>query len=231
MDKSLFFYKFAPYMTENNSKIKAVIFDLDGTLVNTVGDLGGAMNYTLRHNGRAERSLDECAAMIGNGVIKFAQRALGPGFEHLTEKVTREMMAYYLDHCTIKTVVYGGISQLVDALVSRGIFVAVLTNKDQPAADSIVAHFFPGTFVHVVGSTGGSTVKPDPEALLALLANMNVAPKNALMVGDSQPDIQVALAASVKPVAVTWGFRSCDQLKEAGAKIVINKPHELLFFV
>ena len=205
-------------------KIKAVVFDLDGTLVDTVGDLAGAMNYALRLNGCPERTLDECAAMIGNGVRKFAERALGDEYLHMTEKVMGEMMEYYLDHCTEKTKIYDGMAELVESLINKGISIAVLTNKDHSAAVAIVNHYFPGKFKYVIGSTNGGTVKPEPDTLLGLLNEMGVSPSKAIMVGDSQPDIQVGIAAGVKPVGVTWGFRSETELREAGAEIIVDRP-------
>ena len=211
--------------------IKAVVFDLDGTLVNTVQDLTDAMNYALGLNARPERSPAQCAAMIGNGLRKFVERALGDGAEPLVEEVMRQMLSYYMDHCTVKSTVYAGMTELIDALVCRQVSIAVLTNKGQQAADAIVSHYFPNTFKHVVGATDGNAVKPEPGALLDLLGKLLVKPEDALMIGDSQPDIQVAIAAGVRPVGVTWGFRSAMELKQAGAKIIVNNPKEVLGYI
>jgi phosphoglycolate phosphatase len=212
----------------SNKKIKAVIFDLDGTLVDTVGDLAGAMNYALRLNNRPTRTLEECAAMIGNGVRKFAERALGSEHLHMTEKVMSEMMEYYLDHCTEKTAIYDGMAELVESLIKQGVSIAVLTNKDHPAAVAIINHYFPSKFKYVIGSTNGGTVKPEPDTLLGLLNEMDVTPSETIMVGDSQPDIQVGIAAGVKPVGVMWGFRSEVELRQAGAEVIVNRPVEIL---
>ena len=212
----------------SNMKIKAVVFDLDGTLVDTVGDLAGAMNYALRLNNRPTRTLEECAAMIGNGVRTFAERALGSEHLHITEKVMGEMMEYYPDHCTEKTAIYDGMMELVEALIKQGISIAVLTNKDHPAAERIVSHYFPGKFKYVIGSTKGGTVKPEPDTLLGLLNEMGVTPEEAIMVGDSQPDIEVGIAAGVMPVGVTWGFRSEAELRDAGAEVIVDEPGEIL---
>ena len=147
---------------------------------------------------------------------------------HITEKVMGEMMEYYLDHCTEKTTIYDGMAELVESLIEQGIAIAVLTNKDHPAAEMIVRHYFPDKFKYIIGSTNGGTVKPEPDTLLGLLNEMEVSPEETLMVGDSQPDIQVGIAAGVMPVGVTWGFRSETELKEAGAEVIVNQPLEIL---
>jgi phosphoglycolate phosphatase len=209
--------------------VKGIIFDLDGTLVDTLDDLTDSMNAVLTQLGQPARSPDECRTMIGHGLQTFAARALGPQQAHLSDTVVTRMVDYYQDHCLLKTVSYSGIDEVLAALLQRGIRLAVLTNKNQAVAETICRHYFdPDVFDPVIGAAEGRKVKPDPQTTLEILKQWNLSPDEVLFVGDSEPDIHTAIAAGVRCVACEWGFRSKDQLLEAGAAIMIQHPNQIL---
>ena len=211
---------------------KAIIFDLDGTLVNTLADLGNAMNYALESVGEPVHSLESCRMMIGNGVKTFAKRALSGDKQHLRDKVLGIMNARYRDNCFENSNLYDGMAEVVSELSNRGIFLAVITNKDQDAAEKIVEHFFgKGTFEHIIGVRGEDTVKPDPAATENIVKLTGVERKDFLFVGDSDVDIKTAGAVGICSVGAAWGFRSRAELASAGADIVIDKPGEILDLV
>lgn len=211
---------------------KGIIFDLDGTLVDTLDDLTDSMNAVLTQLGQPVRSPDECRTMIGHGLHTFAARALGPQQAHLTDTLVARMVDYYQGHCLLKTVSYSGIDEVLQVLLQRGIRLAVLTNKNQRVAEMICRHYFdPGVFDPVIGAAEGRKVKPDPQTTLDILKQWDLSPDEVLFVGDSEPDIHTAIAAGVRSVGCEWGFRSKDQLLEAGAVIIIQHPNQILEWI
>lgn len=210
---------------------KGIIFDLDGTLVDTLDDLTVSMNYGLSRVGRPERTRNECRQMIGSGILKFAEAALGPEYVHLAEDVVKAMVAHYKDHCLSKTTPYPGIPEVVGILQGRGVAMAVVTNKDQDLAETITRHFFGDVFSPIVGTQNGKKPKPDPQAALNILEQWNLRPDQVLFVGDGEPDVQTANAAGIKCLACEWGFRSKEQLLAAGAEIFIQQPGQILEYI
>ena len=208
---------------------KAVIFDLDGTLINTLEDLAGAMNFALAQLNQPTHSLDACQQMIGSGVSMFVKRALLPEKQHLAPKILDLMRRRYADHCFDKTAPYHKIEELLENLQSRGVTLAVCTNKDQHPAELTIRHFFgPDAFTAIAGANNGVAIKPDPASTLRIVKNMELKPADCLFVGDSDIDIQTAINANIHAVGVTWGFRTQQQLEQAGAKTIISSPMELL---
>lgn len=208
---------------------RGIIFDLDGTLVDTLEDLAGAMNWGLEQLGQPTHSLDECRQMIGNGVSKFAERALSADKQHLHGELLDKMKKRYKEKCTDKTRVYDGLADTIDKLQKAGVRLAVVTNKNADDARNVVEHYFGvGTFEVIIGVEGDKWIKPDPAGTHEIVRRMGLSKKDFMLVGDSDVDIATAINAGVKPVGVTWGFRSREQLIEAGAETIIDTPSEIL---
>ena len=209
--------------------IKGIIFDLDGTLVDTLDDLTDSMNAALTQLARPARSADQCREMIGHGLRTFAERALGEGQGHLTDLLVTRMVDYYCDHCLLETTAYAGMTEAVAALRGRGVRLAVLTNKNQAPAEVISRHYFgEDTFDPIVGAAPGRPVKPDPQTTLEILRQWKLQAHEVAFVGDSEADVQTAIAAGVRCIACQWGFRSKEQLLQAGAQILIAHPSQIL---
>ena len=208
---------------------KSLIFDLDGTLVDTLADLSGAMNWALSQLSEPVRSVEACREMIGSGVSMFAQRALSGEKQHLHGRLLELMKSRYSQNCFEKSTVYPGIGEIVTKLRQAGIRLAVATNKNQDDAIRIVEYFFGvGTFEVICGVRPGGPVKPDPAFMAEIMVRMGLKSADFAVVGDSDVDVATAHAASMRCIGVTWGFRSGEQLKAAGADIIIDRPEEIL---
>ena len=211
--------------------IKLAIFDLDGTLLNTIGDLAASCDAVLWQNGLPQHTTDEYRQMIGGGIRRLVEAAIP---EHLRlpeylEKVRQDFMAYYVEHIDIHTRPYDGIPALVAALTERGVKVAVASNKFQSGTEQLVRTFFPDVeFVAVLGQRDGVPLKPDPQIDLEIIAAAGVEPSETMHIGDSGVDMQTACAAGVKAVGVTWGFRSREELAEGGADVIVDTPEQIL---
>lgn len=210
-------------------RYKAVIFDLDGTLVNTLIDLSNAMNYGLDHLKQPTHTVQKCMQMIGDGVSMFAKRALREEFHGLHAELLEIMKQRYRETFLDCAFVYDGIVEVIETLDKAQINLAVLTNKDQDAAELMVEHFFgAGTFDHIVGVTNNKAIKPDPVETLKIVESSGFLRQDFLLVGDSPVDMKTAKAADICSVGAGWGFRGSDQLKSAKADHVIDKPLEIL---
>jgi phosphoglycolate phosphatase len=207
---------------------KAVIFDLDGTLVNSLYDLLDATNYALRLFGQQVHSSSALMKMIGDGTRTLISRALAADKQELVDKVMAAMREKYIEICLDKTRPYNGLERVLESLKTLRVRMAVLTNKDQKMAEKIVRHLFGDTFEIIIGGNNGIPVKPEPTSLLQVLKGLDVKPEEALFVGDSNVDVKTAKAAKVKSVGVKWGFRGEAELKEAGADFIIDTPLDLI---
>ncbi|WP_297928966.1 HAD family hydrolase [uncultured Coprobacter sp.] len=211
--------------------IKLVIFDLDGTLLNTIRDLAGSTNYALRQCGFPEHETDAYNYFVGNGINKLFERALPEG-ERTSENIGR-MRAFFLEHYTQNntclTVPYPGIPELLRELDHKGMALAVASNKYQEGTEKLVHHYFKDiVFSAVFGQREGIPVKPDPTIVKEILRVSGVSERETLYVGDSGVDMQTAAAATVISVGVTWGFRSREELIENGACHIVDSPAEIL---
>ena len=205
-----------------------IIFDLDGTLLNTIDDLGYACNHALAQTGYPTHRIDQYPRMVGNGINNLIRRAL-PETERTEEnvlKVRAFFVPYYDAHNCDFTRPYEGIPELLNTLKSQGHFLAVASNKYQAATEKIVAHFFPGIFDVVLGEREGIPRKPDPQIVYDILAQSN--DRKVLYLGDSLVDRDTALHARVPFVACSWGFVPREQLQEAGVSRLIDHPAALL---
>lgn len=207
----------------------AVIFDLDGTLLNTLGDLRAATNHALEVRGLPPHSMEEIRQFIGNGIRLLICRAMPEGTpEAEIDAALDDFKAYYAAHIHDRTVPYDGIPQLLTALRKRGIKVAVLSNKIDSASQQLIEYFFPGKTDVVFGEHVGVPRKPDPTSCRMVMQQLGVQPEQVLYVGDSGTDMQTAKNAGLYAVGVTWGFRSKEVLLEHGADILVHRPEQIL---
>jgi phosphoglycolate phosphatase len=209
--------------------IKGIIFDLDGTLVDTLEDLTDSMNYALNQLGLPMHSPEICQKMVGNGLGKFAERALGNENLKYRDILLDTMTSHYWANCVVKTRPYSGLLSVIMSLKKKGIYLAVLTNKNQEPAEKIVNFFFgSGVFNPIMGYKPERKVKPDPEGIFDILNRWSLPCTQVVMIGDSEVDIETALAAKVCSVGTSWGFRSREELVGAGADKIIDNPSQIL---
>lgn len=206
-----------------------VIFDLDGTLLNTISDLGMACNYALEKMGYPPHPLSAYNFMVGDGVRKLMERAEPDASPEVIDQLLHHFREYYDQHCTDTTVPYPGIPELLSDLRKKNIKLAVATNKYQAAAEKIISHYFPEIpFVAVYGQIEGRPVKPDPSIVFAILNSSPTPKADVMFVGDSAVDIETARRACVNSVGVTWGFRPVSELRRAYGDHIVSNPVEIL---
>ena len=209
--------------------VQNVIFDLDGTLLNTIDDLAGAANWVCENHGWPTHTVEEYKQFVGNGMAMLCQRFVPPDWR--TPKglaqVLGEFMPYYDAHKADKTAPYPGIPQLLEELKGAGIQMAVLSNKAHPLVPSILEGYFPEIFSHAQGALEGFPTKPDPTLLHRLMGEMGAARENTLFVGDSNVDIRTAKNGALVSCGVLWGFRSREELAAEGADYLAENTHEL----
>ena len=213
---------------------KLVIFDLDGTLLNTIEDLGNAANYALSQNGYPTHSLARYPFFVGNGVRNLIRKALPDDMrtDSIIESLLKDFKEYYNEHNTDCTKPYDGIEELLRNLQDNGVKIAVASNKYQQATEKIIAHYFGDIdFVAVYGQREGVNVKPDPSVVFSILSDAKVPKSEVLYVGDSGVDMETARRACVDSVGVTWGFRSEKELNEYQADMIVNKASDIFDIV
>ena len=213
---------------------KLVIFDLDGTLLNTIEDLGNAANYALSLNGYPTHSLASYPFFVGNGVRNLIRKALPDDMrtDSIIESLLKDFKEYYNEHNTDCTKPYDGIEELLRNLQDNGVKIAVASNKYQQATEKIIAHYFGDIdFVAVYGQREGVNVKPDPSVVFSILSDAKVPKSEVLYVGDSGVDMETARRACVDSVGVTWGFRSEKELNEYHADMIVNKASDIFDIV
>ncbi|MCD4848555.1 MAG: HAD family hydrolase [Candidatus Aegiribacteria sp.] len=210
--------------------IKGVIFDLDGTLLDTLEDIHNVVNRVLRMNDLPVKNIPEVKAAVGRGVTELVLR-LFPSGELSTQrvfKVASDIRETFLLHGTVLTKPYRGIEDMLDTLARRGIPLAVLTNKPQASAEKAVSVYLPDVpFRTVQGVTPGMPMKPEAEIAMKVILKLGSAPGETLMVGDSDVDMDTAKNADLIAVGVSWGFRSVELLLEHGADVIVNDPMEI----
>ncbi len=210
--------------------VKAVIFDLDGTLLNTLDDIHNVVNRVMKANCLPSRTVPEVKAAVGSGVTELVRRLFPSGelSEQRVEKVASDIRETFLEHGTVLTKPYRGIEEMLDTLASKGILMAVLTNKPQASAEKAVSVYLPDVPFRIVqGATPGFPMKPESEIALKVVQNLGILPEETLMVGDSDVDIDTAKNAGLIAVGVSWGFRSVELLLEHGADVIVNDPKEI----
>lgn len=209
--------------------IKTVLFDLDGTLIDTLQDLMDSVNFVLRANNFPERSYEEIRRFVGSGIPKLIKRALPENVnEDVTELCVSQMYDYYSRNCKNKTAPYDGIMELLDELKSRGILTAVITNKAHLEAAKLSNELFEDRIDLIIGAKDNLPLKPAPDGIYEALKILETEKENSIFVGDSEVDIRTANNAKVNVVGVLWGFRDKKALEKEGAKNFISVPMELL---
>ena len=213
-------------------KYKAVIFDLDGTLLNTLEDLQDSVNYGLEKYGMPKRTLEEIRRFVGNGVGKLIERAVPKGTTKDEEaKVFSAFKEYYAKHCNDKTDLYPGIRELLSELKNRGYRMAIVSNKLQSGVDILSELYFKNYTGIAVGGKENMPKKPEPDMVYEALRQLGVSKEEAIFVGDSEVDIATARNAGMECITVAWGFRSRAEQEAAGAKIFVNDPMEILTYI
>ena len=213
-------------------KYKAVIFDLDGTLTDTLEDLFISVNHALNSCGLPERSLEEVRRFVGNGVRKLIERSVPEGTAATQlEKCFEAFKAHYIIHCQDHTCLYPGIATLLMTLHAKGYRMAVVSNKLQKGVDEIVRTYFKGVIDAAIGEQAGIPRKPAPDMVDAALKQLGVSKEEAIYVGDSDVDLQTAKNAGLPCISVLWGFRSRDFLIAHGATTLVEHPQDVLSFV
>ena len=210
---------------------KTYIFDLDGTLLDTLGDLAASVNYALRTHGMPDHTVDDVRRFVGNGVRKLMERAVPEGAGNpLFEDAFATFRQHYMEHSLDTTRPYDGILETLASLKARGCHLAVVSNKMMAATQALCRHFFPDTIEVAIGEheAEGIRKKPAPDTVIAALKALGVGKENAVYVGDSDVDIQTARNSGIPCISVLWGFRDKDFLKQHGAETFISTPSDLL---
>lgn len=210
-------------------KYKLAIFDMDGTILDTLEDLTDSTNYALRKNGFRELGIDEVRNIVGNGLYMEAKRATPEGSDEETVKrVYNDLFAYYKDHNEIKTKAYDGIVEVIKKLKAEGIKTAVVSNKADIGVQKLAEKYFEGCFDCAMGETKGFALKPERDMVDEILNRMGVETKDAVYIGDSNVDMETSVNSEMDFIGVSWGFRGRKKLEEYGAKTIADKPEDLL---
>ena len=213
-------------------KYMIAIFDLDGTILNTLEDLADSTNYALKTCGYPERTMDEVRQFVGNGIRKLMERAVPEGtpVEEI-DRVHETFTAHYKVHCADKTRPYDGIMELLQNLKKDGGKLAVVSNKADYGVQELCKQYFDGVFDFAVGEREGIRKKPAPDSVNEVLKTLGCSRDRAVYIGDSDVDIQTAANAQMDHIIVEWGFRDVPFLIAKGAKVLVEKPEEILEIV
>lgn len=210
-------------------KYKLLIFDMDGTILDTLQDLYNCLNFALSRNGYPERTFSEVRRFVGNGLEKLTERGLPEGTPEGRKKaVLADLKDYYREHCTDETRPYDGILELLKTVKERGYKTAVVSNKADFAVQDLVRQYFPGMFDMALGEREGQRKKPEPDMVYHVLAGLGVSREDAVYIGDSEVDIATARNAGLESIIVEWGFREREFLKGMGAECIVQKPFDIL---
>ena len=213
-------------------KYDVVIFDLDGTILNTLDDLADSLNHVLEANNFPTHTIDEVRMFVGNGIRKLIERALPQDTDEATrENIYKQFSEYYGQHSQDKTRPYDGIPELFNELRNVGIKIAVNTNKDEDIAKVICEKYFPGMIDVIAGGRKDTPIKPAPAGVNKILKTLNIPKEEALYVGDSDVDIQTGANCGIDEIGVAWGFRGEEFLRQHGAKTVFSDVEQLKKYI
>jgi len=219
-------------MMPRNNSVSGIIFDLDGTLADTIGDLGGSVNAALSARGLPSYGMEDFKRMVGDGFPNLVHRALPPALaaeESLFEAVLSDARSRYKADCLKTTQPFDGVPELLASLAAGGIVCAVLSNKPQELSQTMVKALFPGfRFASIFGERPGVPRKPDPRAALEIAQNAGVPKEEWAFVGDSGVDMRTACGAGMQAWGASWGYRSVQELREGGAQAIFASPADLL---
>ncbi len=209
-------------------KYKLAIFDMDGTILDTLEDLTDSVNYALAQCGYQPRSGDDIKSFLGDGVWKLIERATGGNApQEDIDKIHSIFTRYYPENCAIKTRPYDGIETCINTLREAGCITAVVSNKDDIAVKKLSDQYFPGLFDISLGRRDGVPRKPAPDSVNEVLSQLGIDSKDAVYIGDSEVDIATAENACMDSIIVTWGFREESFLRSRGAGLIIHTPDEI----
>lgn len=210
-------------------KYDLIIFDMDGTILNTLEDLKNSLNYVLQQAGYQTRTLEEVRTFVGNGIRKTIERALPSDIEEeKIDELFSLFMNYYAIHNTDNTKPYNGVIDLLKELKHLGYKTAVVSNKQDSAVKSLCKKFFTGLFDVEIGEKENIAKKPDPDEVNEVLKILNIDRTKSIYIGDSEVDIQTAQNSKMKSIIVDWGFRDRKFLYEHGAEVIVSNPSEIL---
>jgi phosphoglycolate phosphatase len=211
-------------------EFRAILFDLDGTLLDTLADIANAANAALRRLSMPTHSIDKYRYFVGDGAGCLAQRVLGPAGrdEKLLERCRKAIAEEYQKCWSENTRPYPGIPELLAELEARGVPMAVLSNKPHDSTRIVIEFFFPDSPFRIVrGARPGVPIKPDPTAALQIAAELNVEPQRVIYLGDTDTDMKTAVAAGMFAAGALWGFRTAGELTAAGARMLLKTPVEV----
>lgn len=209
-------------------KYSIAIFDLDGTLLNTLDDLVDSVNHALATSGMPTRTSDEIRSFLGNGFESLIKKSVPEGLsESLTNGIIRDFKSYYHYNCMLRTKPYDGICDLLGKIRSQGCKLAVVSNKGDAAVKSLCEKFFPNLLDISVGEREGIERKPSPDTVVEVLKLTGISASDAVYIGDSEVDILTAANAGIDCISVDWGYRTRDELLSSGAKKIASNTDEL----
>lgn len=209
-------------------RYKLAIFDLDGTILDTLEDLADAVNYALKEHGYPQRTIEEVRRFVGNGIRKLIERAVPTGLtDEEISGVHQTFSAYYQEHCADKTRPYEGILPLLEHLREAGCLTAVVSNKADVAVQPLCQQYYEGLFDYAVGEREGIRRKPAPDAVQEVLRRLQIDAGEAVYIGDSEVDIQTAANAGLESIIVTWGFRDRAYLESQGGQRFVDRSEEI----
>ena len=210
--------------------VKLVIFDLDGTLCNTICDLADAVNYALTKRGYPTHSVEEIQNMVGSGIKNLVTRSM-PEAERYEDNInlTKEFFfEYYKVHYADKTVAYDGIAEMLETLKAKNIKLAVCTNKEDTMAKSVVKKLFDGTFSLILGQSDNFPLKPSPDSSLYIMETLGAGVGETVFIGDSGVDIKTAKNTGLESIGVSWGFRDKQELIDYGCEHIAESPYDII---
>jgi len=214
---------------QQNTRFQAVVFDLDGTLLNTLADIAAAGNHVLKTFHLPPRPVGDYRHLAGQGVRWLVEQALGPELAHRVDQGVALLKAYQLEHGLDHTQPYEGIGELLDEFTRRTIPITILSNKPDPATHTAVHEKLNRwRFAIVQGARDGEPLKPDPAGAIAIAQTLEVQPSRVLYVGDTRADMLTAKAAGMFAAGVLWGFREQRELRDAGADVIVQRPRDLM---
>lgn len=209
-------------------KYRLAIFDMDGTILNTLDDLTSALNYSLSICGYPIRQKDEVRRFLGNGIHRLTELGVPEGTgSYGIQRVFDAFNEYYAVHCADKTVPYDGVTDCISALRKGGVITTVVSNKTDYAVQTLCTRYFPGLFDFASGARNGFRRKPYPDLIDSVLAQFSVSREHAVYIGDSEVDIMTAKNAGMDCISVDWGFRTRQELISAGAEVIVSRPRAL----
>ena len=210
-------------------KYQAVVFDLDGTLLDTIEDLMNSVNYALTFMNMPVRTLEEIRHFVGNGVQRLIELSVPKGTEQeIISRTFSVFKEHYKEHCNDKTGLYPGIDELLQALKERDFLMAIVSNKLQEGVDSLSKQYFETYTTVTIGARDGILKKPAPDTVYEALRRLDVLTEDAVYIGDSEVDIATAGNAGMDCIMVSWGFRTREEQEKAGGKIFVEKPEDII---